>query len=252
MPWSLQEKDHRVYPRNAIRAVICQLRFHPILRVPAEVANFQDRVRGQFPRFRENDGVNLVLGPPGSAPRASQTKEFAFTNANRATMTLSSESYALESRDHRERQEFSAWFKLGLDALVEVYGPIEATRIGLRYVNEFDRVAIGNELGISVEWGDLIKDSFTPLPQDAVQLPGTQFASEVTSDLDPGAMTVRTALLANQEGVPTFRLDIDRYQEGDVDVKSVPALLGRFADDIFNLFHAAAGPRLLTWMEDRR
>jgi hypothetical protein len=47
-------------------------------------------------------------------------------------------------------------------------------------------------------------------------------------------------------------LDVDRYVEGPVEPTAVVPLLSKFADDIFAVFIAAAGPELLEWMSERK
>jgi hypothetical protein len=36
MVWKLTPKQHRVYPRNPLVAVVADLRYHPILKVAAK------------------------------------------------------------------------------------------------------------------------------------------------------------------------------------------------------------------------
>ena len=252
MPWRLQDCDHRVYSRNPLTAVICQLQFNPILKVLDRVADFQEIVRGEFPKYESNEALNIVLGPSVTPPRVATAREFAFRRDDKAAMTLSAQSLALESRDYRRRDEFFGWFGQGLDALHQVFGSLLGTRIGLRYVNEIDREQISTDLAQNVAWPDLVQDGFIPIPRSSVDLEQTLFANEITSQLEPGAMTVRSGLFRNSDGQLRFRLDVDRYQSGDVQVQDVPTLLQNFADDIFSLFHAAAGPALLEWMEDSR
>jgi uncharacterized protein (TIGR04255 family) len=248
MTWSLQRVEHRVYPRNSLRAVVCQLQFDPILKVPERIADFQDRVRTDFPGFSTGDSVSLVLGANGP-PQVNPIREFAFTNRNHATLTLSPSSLALESWNHRERSEFIRWFGNGLEALEAVYEDVHPLRLGLRYVNEVDLARVRADLGENVSLQDIIRPEFILTPSSVVDLHGTFFASEVTSTVRDGAMTVRSGVIPNAEGKHQFRLDVDRFVTENIDVVNVSAALEDFADDIFDVFHAAAGEALLRWME---
>lgn len=82
---------------------------------------------------------------------------------------------------------------------------------------------------------------------------GTLFACEVASPVaSGGAQTVRYGLVKDGDGRRKFRLDVDRYVEGPVEPTAVVPLLSKFADDIFAVFIAAAGPELLEWMSERK
>lgn len=51
-----------IYKKNPLHQVICQLRFPPILKVDAEIPSiFQEKIRGEFPNFKETTEVNMEL-----------------------------------------------------------------------------------------------------------------------------------------------------------------------------------------------
>lgn len=60
---------------------------------------------------------------------------------------------------------------------------------------------------------------------------------------------MRYGILNEQnETEPHFRLDVDRYFEGDFQVKDAPEMIEGFAADIFTIFRSLVGSALLEWM----
>ena len=51
-----------LYNKSPLEQVICQLRFPPILRIDSDLpADFQDRIRNQFPNFGEASEFKLEV-----------------------------------------------------------------------------------------------------------------------------------------------------------------------------------------------
>jgi uncharacterized protein (TIGR04255 family) len=252
MTWTLPSQPHRVFERNPLVAVIVELRFFPILKVPTKVADYQDQVRTTYPAFQQAHRQMVNLGP---APVEIRSEEFfTFTKADEsATLTLSTSSLSLESRRHEHRQQLLADVKVGLDALATVFGPIATTRLGLRYVDVVDQEQIAKDLGRPTSWAKLISGPFVSVPAGMADLEGTLFACEIASPVSSGGgQTVRYGLIKDVDGRAKFRLDVDRYVEGTVAPTTVVNLLDSFADDIFAVFIAASGPDLVEWMPEKK
>jgi uncharacterized protein (TIGR04255 family) len=250
MAWKLPRQPHRVFQRNPLVAVIVELRYHPILKVPAKVADYQERVRTTFPAFQQLQTQTVSFGPGPVHVRGGET--YNFTKADESSvLSLATGSMSLESRHHERREELFGDVKVGLDALLAVYGPIAATRLGLRYVDVVDRERIEKALGRATSWDKLITRRFLSVPADVVDLDGALFACEVASPTEHGAQTVRYGLIKDGDRGVNFRLDVDRYIEAAVDPASVVSSLESFADDVFAVFMAAAGPDLVAWMEQK-
>jgi uncharacterized protein (TIGR04255 family) len=252
MAWTLPLQPHRVFERNPLVAVVVELRFFPILKIPAKVADFQENVRARFPAFQEARRQIVTLGP---APVEIRTEQFfTFTRQDEsATLTLSTSSLSLESRRHDRRENFIADVKVGLDGLSKACGPIALKRLGLRYVDVIDREQIEKDLGRATSWDRLISARFASVPAGIADTNGTLFACEVASPMtSSGAQTVRYGLVKDADTRIKFRLDVDRYREEAVDPGSVVTSLNSFADDIFAVFVSAMGPDLLEWMPERK
>lgn len=252
MTWTLPPHPHRVFERNPLVAVIVELRFFPILKVPTRVDDFQDKVRTVFPAFQEAKSQMVNLGPAPVEVRSEHF--FTFTKSDEsATLSLSTSSLSLESRRHERREQLFADVQMGVDALTAVFGPVATNRLGLRYVDIIDNERIASDLGRSTSWERLISPRFGAVPAAVADLDGTLFACEIASPTANGeAQTVRYGLIKDGDGRRKFRLDVDRYVEGSIEPTNVVSLLNSFADDIFAVFMAAAGPDLLEWMPEKK
>lgn len=130
------------YARPAVRTVVCALQFNPILKIVQEPpADFQEHVRGVFPRFSRADSVELQLavgeGPPLSALRRAAAWRFQ-TEDEHWTAALSTESVSLETAAYQTFPNFEQKLEVLYGALRAVYEVDHFVRIGLRYVNVFE------------------------------------------------------------------------------------------------------------------
>lgn len=248
MTWTLPPADLQTFRRNPLRAVIWQLRFAPILKVNLGVPEFQDQVRGRFPGYQESSGIHLELA--GGAPRQREVRQHRFlAKGEPSILTLEDMSVSLEYGDHRAREVLLSDAELVCRALSSAYRSVAPQRLGVRYVNTIDLDTVASALGRSLTWQDVLTPEFVRFPTGLADEPRTRFASEITSPLPPGEMTVRMGLLPDGAGAHLeYRLDVDRFVVEDFELADVHDLLIRFVDDIYRVFRAAAGSALLEWM----
>jgi uncharacterized protein (TIGR04255 family) len=167
-----------------------------------------------------------------------------------AMIALQPTAVTVEARRHENHDIFLGFFKSASDALNDAYGDLAPTRLGLRYINVFNKAEIGKHLGRSVDWNDLIDGRFLKLPGDLADLTGTNFQSQTNSPIGDGRMTLRFGIEGAGDGA-VFRLDFDRYQEGDFAATACLPLLRQFHEDIHSVFLAFAGDALTEWMEPK-
>jgi len=250
MAWTLPEHEHRKFERNAIALTVAQLRFHPILTIRDRLADFQDRIRVRYPRFRTQKVQDVVVESEGI--RIGEQEQFQFLkDDSSAIVSLSAASLSLENRRHQDHQAFIEDFRIGLDALQAVFSPVSPTRLGLRYVNAIDRDQISSGLGRKLAWTDLIQRDFLEIPNDLASLEGKRFrfANEISSEIGNGDMTVRYGLLVEPGSNRLhFRLDVDRYTQEAFEPDATLGMLETFASDIYSIFMSVAGEGLLEWM----
>lgn len=249
MIWRLPERRHEVFRRNPLAATVVELRFNPILKVPDRVADFQDRIRETFPYFRENRKRAVSLEGAGTV-EISEERQFQFRQSELdTTVTLATTSLALERKVHTHHMDLFRDFAVSVKALTEIYKPIQPTRLGLRYVNFVDREQIAAGLGIGdLAWDELISEDFLKIPGNLADVEGAVFLNEITSSLEPGAMTVRYGLTGRDDR-EVFRIDVDRYLQERFDPADILGLLERFSRDVYSLFIHAVNTRLYDWME---
>jgi uncharacterized protein (TIGR04255 family) len=252
MGWNVEQQKHRVFTRNPLVAVVVELRFHPVLKVPDLVANFQEQVRTTFPGYQDLTRQLVTLGPIAQV-EVRDEKLFSFIKADETTnLSLTKTSLSVECRRHEHRDSFIADAKVGIDALSAVYGRIAPLRLGLRYIDVIDKAVVERDLDRPTTWSALITERFLNVPTGLADLDKTMFASEVASPMPSGGgMVVRHGLMQDVDGQTKFRLDVDRYQDRSIDVDSIVKLLGEFADDIFSVFNLIMGPDLKLWMPER-
>ena len=63
--------EHEVFPNPPLKVMLGQLRFPPVLRIadPASLASFQDGIRHEFPTFRQEQQLTLMVGLQGPQGR---------------------------------------------------------------------------------------------------------------------------------------------------------------------------------------
>ena len=248
MTWHLTSTPYRQFRRNPLEAVVAQLRFHPILKIEARVADFQDRVRARFPAFLSASVQTVQFST--TEITVAEEPQFQFRKLTEPTaLVLTRESLAVETKRHESRETLRGDVELAVGALLEAYQPVAPVRFGLRYINAIQRKRIGDDLGRSIPWAALVAERFLQVPTGLADLEDTAFSCEVKSLLMDGGLTVRYGLLPAPDSTELhFRLDFDRFIEAGLDAAAVPAKVKGFCDDIFDLFMAAAGPDLIEWM----
>ena len=253
MTWNVPPQPHKVFERNPLVAVIVELRFFPILKLADKIADVQERLRGTFPAYQDVTRQLVNLQPAGPVELRNE-RLFNFVKADESSMlSLSTSALALESRRHARRETFIADAKVGLDALVDVCGPVVPTRLGLRYVDIIDKEAIEKDLGRATSWSSLVSERFMAVPTGLADHDETRFACEVGSAMPGGGgQTVRYGLIQDTDRRIKFRLDVDRYLDQPGDASKLVELLGAFADDLFAVFVAAMGTDLKAWMPEKK
>lgn len=149
------ESERVTYRENPLIEVICQLRYPTILNISAaEPADFQDRVRGQYPMYEKS---GPAIGVPPEVPKelaallsqavAAQvdtgpTYKFV-TDDSTGTITLTRDFISWTDADYQAWEPYRANVELARGALQAVYDPAFFTRIGLRYKNAIDKARLG-------------------------------------------------------------------------------------------------------------
>lgn len=220
-----------LYRKNTLENVICQLRFPPILRIDAAPpAEFQERIRGAFPGFRQVPLVEAQFPPDIAAtlppdlmgtippeifkhvfagPQGNKNYEFSSEDGF-SQINLTSTFIALSTKRYARWEEFKARLQIPMDALLDVYHPAYFTRIGLRYMNLIRRSALGLE---GTEWRELLSPFITGVlgaREIAHQVKGLQQLYEIQLEDGRAMVKVLTTLVRPiDKGEESFLIDSD-------------------------------------------
>ncbi len=241
-----------LYAKNPLFEVVCQVRFPPILRIDAGVpANFQERIRKDFPLFSDEDAPLF----PGLSPDISRlvqtnlaqqlsqrTWKFESEDAKSA-VTLTREFFSLTTTKYTQWENFRTQIEILLNALQAEYPPSFLTRVGLRYEN----MIVRSELGLDgVPWSDLLQ------PHIAAEFSRSDLAPSIRESVhrvlidlaSQGRVNLRHGVARKQSGDEIcYVIDNDFFTEEKMEVANVI--------DRFNVFNKEAG-RLFRWCISNR
>lgn len=147
------------YQSSPLIEVICQLRFPTILSIGStEPAQFQEQVRGDFPRYaakQEQQPPRLVNGKLEQVPPITN---YNFISADGVwKINLTKDFIALSTLRYSTWEDFAQKLDKVLALFIQIYQPAFFERIGLRYINAFSRKRLGLEGEL---WDDLINQPF--------------------------------------------------------------------------------------------
>ena len=254
------------YARPAVHEVICQLRFPTILSSEnREPADFQDMIRGSFPRYAQLK-ENLppkVIQASGAPPRVENlppVTNYSFVSADTLwKLNLTKDFVALSTLHYTRWEEFASMLDKTLAAFIRVYQPAFFERIGLRYVNIIARSALSLD---SCEWRELIAPAYLgPMAEEDVNDDMfSKYAMDAELPLDSsshvkihaGPVTLKpNAPGAEAEKEQKFVLDLDLSMSGNISphfaaggLETLHAHSTRvFRGAITDALHEAMGPQ---------
>ena len=175
------DSERVIYRNNPLAQVICQLRFPTILRIDSELpAEFQERIRGQYPIFREKitgaDQIPEELTqqlPPAIVKSLFDTGNKAYefaTDDDLWIVSLTRDFLALTANEYTRWEQFRDHLHMPLGALKDIYAPAFFSRLGLRYQNVIQRSQLGLD---GIAWSALIN------PHLAGELSATEISEAV-------------------------------------------------------------------------
>lgn len=252
------------YRKHQLIEVLCQLRFPAILKIENQSPyEFQELIRGEYPNYSVRE--EQIPPQPGAKPgtRPSTVKNHQFISLDGGwKVNLTQNFISLSSHRYTRWEEFAQRLDRILAHLIGTYHPACFTRIGLRYINAFNKKQLDLE---DTPWRELITPAFLGLMSEE-DVPESAFAKmEQTANLIlPGGSrsnvkcgrgTLRKVnnktRAVTEEAV--FMLDIDVYMEGNNELSHVaPALnvVHGNADSVFrgaitDTLHDAMDPQTI-------
>lgn len=250
MPFPIAKRI--LFNNNPLEDVICQVRFPDILKIETQVpADFQDKIRGEFPIYSERRETKLVgvKLPPRlqSLIDDGSTKYHDFKSEDeKVTVTLAVGFLALTSSRYKRWEQYRNDFLGPFEALIDTYSPAHFSRAGLRYINIIKRSALGFDP--RTPWSELIQKHMAGVlasPEISAEVREVFTTTVVELPDKMGYVRLRHGLAhADDNSENVFVIDSDYFVEGKLGQDDVIQHLDYFNATARDLFHWAIGDRL--------
>jgi uncharacterized protein (TIGR04255 family) len=227
-----------LYKKNPLANVVCQLRFPPILLLDGSPPReFQDKIRNLFPGYNERIEIQQEIRSTINVKNIEQianpmstvisNKNYAFISEDNAwQVNLTRNFISLTTSKYNRWEDFFCKFKEPLDSFLKIYSPAFFTRIGLRYINIFDR----SELNLkNTSWDKLIKlsmpDALYSSEDDVLDF---NSVTEIKLDNDNNRAIIKIILLRDrQSNEICLSLDNDLYTLNKTLPNDIEGILSR-------------------------
>ncbi len=236
--------ERKILEKNQLLEVICQLRYFDILKIDAaDPVGFQEAVRADYPQYlkkAEQLPPRIVNGKPVAQPPVNNHQFIAADGQWKISMTKG--FIALSTHGYTRWEEFARRLDLVLAAFIRIYQPNCFTRVGLRYINAFNRQALGLD---EYPWRELIQPGYIGLMGEddvseraflkneqtvTLAMPG---GAKANVKCGPGLLRKINNRTRQTQEEKVYMLDLDLYMEGNTPLnQAVPAL---------NVVHGNAG-----------
>ena len=135
-------------PGAPLERVIAQIRFPQILAIrnPDRVATFQEAIRSTYPNLNKEQGRNIDLSreTPEVTERSLIWRFASCQESPSWRVSLGVDFVALETTEYESRSDFLGRLDHIVASLADAFGPTEAQRVGLRYVDRLKNEALEN------------------------------------------------------------------------------------------------------------
>ena len=236
--------ERKILEKNQLLEVICQLRYFDILKIDAaEPFEFQEAIRAEYPQYAkkvEQLPPQIVGGKPVAQPPVNNHQFISADGQWKISMTKG--FIALSTHRYVRWEEFAKRLDTVLAAFIRIYQPNCFTRVGLRYINAFNRKSLDLD---QYPWRELIQPGYIGLmgEEDAQESAFLKNEQTVTMAMPGGSkanikcgpgllrrVNNRTRQTVEEK---VYMLDLDLFMEGNTPLsQAVPAL---------NVVHGNAG-----------
>ncbi|KUH59393.1 hypothetical protein AUL39_03495 [Tractidigestivibacter scatoligenes] len=218
-------KPRSRYTKCPLTEVVCQLRFPVILSIDKDLpVSFQELIRRQYPEYTTNierqQQLDFVATPAGvitQPPIQQENMNHCFTSEDgNWQINLTSSFLALSTRAYDRWEAFRDRLWLPVEALRQCYSPAYYTRVGLRYVDAYDRQKLGLQ---GIPWKDLLNSKILGMAaavDDERDIQNISQYTEIKLDQHDATMRVITNFGATADNPAqitpdTFIVDTDTY-----------------------------------------
>ncbi len=248
------------YEKNPLAEVICQFRFPEILTIETQLpAQFQEEIRREFPVYslRKESAPPKVTGSGGrlSIENPPQTNNYQFATADGVwRVNLTSKFISLACNRYESWEDFAQMLDKPLAAFLRIYQPAFYQRVGLRYLNFFDREALGLA---GKPYRELFQSQYLGLLADEEVSEHATGRSTVDAEIGiRGGSRLKLHAgpgMVKQPGMdkehPRFVFDQDLYMPGNVPVNLSAPTLQMLHSQAWSIFRGAITDTLHEAME---
>lgn len=219
----IPKADRVIYNKNPLEKVICQLRFPPILKIDSDVpSDFQELIRDYFPNYQErveilheypiigSDNIPSQLNQKIRKPTSIKNHNFS-TADETCKLNLTRTFLSITTSKYSRWEDFQKNLEIPINALVKTYNPAFFTRIGLRYIDIFDRSKLNLE---NIPWNELLTAPFLGLLSSPIEddLISCESKYEINLEDKESLLRVITAFADNiQTKEKCYLVDSDFY-----------------------------------------
>lgn len=226
--------------------VIAQVRVPrtPKLTSEASIDHVRDVIGGEYPILRQEDEMEIVIGPNGAVSSPSQRPLWRMhSKTGEWSLTVAPDFIALDTNNYTTRKEFCARLGRAIAAVAEAASPRVFDRIGLRYINrlsgqlleDLDRYVRPQFVGLSTLQNTESVSVIHALSDVLFMLPDKHRLRGRWGLLPPNAqLEASVAALPD----PSWFLDIDAFVESvdDFTAAAVGGELDRCARHAYQMF----------------
>ncbi|MFG0287022.1 MAG: TIGR04255 family protein [Rhodopirellula sp. JB044] len=244
-----------LYGKNPLVQVIMQIRFPQILRIASDLpADFQDRIRDDYPLYREKREASIGLPaglekllPSEALPKSDVAYEFSSDDGN-WTLSLTSGFLALSCRCYERWEGFSERLEPGMTALRDIYKPQFFTRLGLRYQNLITRSALEID---GTDWKELLEPHISGEMATEIAPQIAHIAREMRVESDDGTkVQVRHGFVPRTDGDEIcYSIDADFFTDSRLTNDQISPTLDNYHIEAGRLFRWCISERLHTAMD---
>lgn len=259
-----------MYKDPPLVLTLCQIRFNKILNIlkATEVAPFQQALFDDYPLMVPNESleVQFEAGPNQASVQSNQSQtSWRFSDLDDIwTVVLAPDLVSIETRSYSDFSDFLTRVEKVVVALLRIFRPSIALRIGLRYINEI-RLQDDCELGLRSR---IRHELLGPLALDVLSSQATQSVNHMTLtgpnglglNLQYGFLPQGTLVAPRKDDkIPEgafYFLDYDVYQVFEprtflINNGRIKSTLDHFHQEVWKLFRWSITPEYATALEDK-
>ncbi|WP_270848325.1 TIGR04255 family protein [Candidatus Collinsella stercoripullorum] len=238
-------KPRSRYVKCPLCEVVCQLRYPIILSIDKNLpVDFQEYLRDEYPEYTTNierqHQVGFVSTPSGviAQPAIQQeTMNHCFSSPDgNWKVNLTSSFVALSTNAYSTWEDFREKLWLPVTALTQCYHPAYCTRVGLRYVDVYDRAKLGVQ---GTPWRSLFREQIlgmAAVPDNEADIQTVSQHAEIKLDEYDAIMRVITNFGAESSSPNTSPRDVFIVDTDTYSLKRFP-ISKEGVEDCLNFMH---------------